>query len=105
MERDIPFDDQFKEALLEGRKVATARYKKYAERGDHFRQFGQKFRVIAVLRIPLRALWPLYQLEGVGSEEELKALWWSLHPRRRRNEDARIWVYIFQREPPLVADV
>jgi len=95
MERDIPFDDRFKEALLDGRKISTARYKKYAERGDTFTQFGRTFQVIAAIRIPLKALWPLHQLEGVGSPDELKALWWSLHPRRKQDEDARVWLYIF----------
>ena len=101
MNREIPFLERFRDALLEGRKTATSRYQRLAEPGDRFQAFGAVFRVTAVQKETVAhvAEW-LWLREGVDSREEFLEIWRQLHPRRPEPLEDEVWVHDFLLETP-----
>lgn len=92
----IPFRDDMKQAILEGRKSATTRNKRYGKRGDTFTLDGQKFVLKYIHRMPLgvvaRNLW---MEEGCPSEEQFIKIWKQIHPRKGFVKHQMVFVHEF----------
>ncbi len=78
----IPFRDDMKKAILEGRKSATTRNKRYGKEGDTFMLDGQKFVLRYIHKMPLDAVARnLWMEEGCSSKEQFIEIWKQIHPR------------------------
>ncbi len=96
-EINIPFQEQFREAMLLGRKTMTSRFKRYGHVGDEFLAFDAKFRLIAVARTDLSYVAEEhYREEGFQSTEEFYLAWKKIHPRRN-TFDSSVWAHQFER--------
>ncbi len=96
-EINIPFQEQFSEAMLTGRKTVTSRFKRYGNVGDKFSVFGARFWLIRVTRTDLVYVaeeW--YREEGFQSTDEFYLAWKKIHPRRNILS-SRVWVHEFER--------
>ena len=95
---DIPFRDDFKEAMLSGKKTCTTRSKKYGKPGDIFRKFGATFLIQDVTQANLAFVAKfLYKLEGLSSSDEFKRVWKELHPRNGFEPKAVKYAHFFAR--------
>ncbi len=92
---NFPFAEQFKDAMVSGKKVCTTRTKMFGQAGDLFEVFGAKFELVAV--IPSIVLWVanyLYKQEGFQQPKEFSKAWQKVHPRLAPN--AMVFVHIFK---------
>ena len=81
-EVNIPFQPEFKEPMLSGKKTATTRTKRFGRPGDWFRAFGRTFVLTEVSQIQLSlAIYHFYQDDGFSSPGEFINCWDRLHPR------------------------
>lgn len=92
----IPFREEFREPMLNGKKTMTTRSKKYGEEGDLFEAFGAFFRLILVSKWPLSLVAENYDLEGMDSKEEFIEIWEKIHPRRGYRPDDQRWIHAFE---------
>jgi hypothetical protein len=77
----IPFQPEFKESMLAGKKTATSRPKRYGYPGDWFPAFGKTFVLTAVQRTYLDIVVRLhYKEEGFDSPHAFVQYWNRLHP-------------------------
>jgi hypothetical protein len=75
-----PFHPEMWQALVEGRKVTTARAKKLGEPGDRFEKDGAKFRIVEVDQEQFLYIRNnLYRLEGFASMGEFINFWIRIH--------------------------
>lgn len=81
MNVNIPFKPFFKEPMLSGVKVCTARTKRMGEPGDTFEAFGATFEILSINEVRLYEVASLWKDEGCASEEHFKEVWRSIHPR------------------------
>lgn len=96
----IPFREDFRDVMLaepSPRKTQTARYDKMAEVGDCFEAFGATFTVIGVYRRPLWRVAVAYIAEGFNTQEEFRAVWEEIHPKRGYRPLDMLWVHGFRR--------
>lgn len=92
----IPFQEDFKDPMLEGRKNYTSRTKKYGKPGDTFTCFGTTFTIEGVVKAPLWYVAQyLYQGEGFATREDFIKCWERLHPRKGYVPDQQVWVHFF----------
>lgn len=92
----IPFKEQFREAMLSGKKTCTTRTKQYGKPEDCFRVFDAEFELIVV--VPSIAMWVgnyLYKEEGFDQPGEFHKLWGKMHARLAR--EAIVFVHVFKR--------
>lgn len=98
MKVHIPFQEQFREAMLSGRKVCTSRTKWYGKVGDTFEVFGATFEVT---ECESESLWyvkeNLYGLEGFDSPAQFDQCWSHLHPRKGFCPEQVVWIHWFKR--------
>ena len=94
----FPFLPRFGEPVVSGRKVCTARNKKYGERGDVFdTPFGVRIRLLDVGRVPLsQVAYLFYKEEGVKSPQEFIQIWNELHPAKPYNDDHVVYLHKFE---------
>ena len=98
----IPFQEQFREAMLAGRKTCTSRTKLYGRAGDTFEAFEATFKLTETHQCPLDFVTVmLFQHEGLRSPEEFKTVWCRLHPRKGWIPDLLVWVHHFTYTGPL----
>lgn len=76
----IQFKPYFKEPLLAGVKVCTARTKRMGEPGDTFEAFSATFEIVSVEEVRLYEVASLWREEGCTSEEHFKQVWREIHP-------------------------
>jgi hypothetical protein len=76
----IRFKPYFKDALLSGVKVCTARTKIHGKPGDTFQIFDAVFEILSVEEVRLYEVASLWREEGCTSEEHFKAVWREIHP-------------------------
>jgi len=76
----IKFKPYFKEPLLSGVKVCTARTKRMGEPGDVFMAFGSQFELLSVEEVRLYEVASLWREEGCTSEDHFKHVWREIHP-------------------------
>ena len=96
MKIHIPFLPEFRDAMLGGRKRATARAKRYGTAGDTFEAFGATFRLTLVERVRLMEVTRNWQWEGCESEGEFMSIWSRLHPTGW-HADKKVWWHWFER--------
>jgi len=78
MQITIPFNDWSMKRLRGYRKRATSRNKRYGNVGlafvrDHF-----------------------YHEEGCDSEDEFIAIWNEIHPRKKFDDEHKVWLHLFK---------
>lgn len=91
----IPFKEQFRDAMLSGKKICTTRTKRYGEVGDIFEAFDAEFELVGVC--PTIALWVgnfLYKEEGFEVAWDFHKIWRKLHPRL--DKSAVVYVHFFR---------
>lgn len=99
MRIQIPFRPHFKQALIEGRKIATARTKKYGNIGDEFEAFGYVFVIQRHERLRLAVVAQAHFVaEGFEHPDEFKIEWAKIHPRKGYNSEQRVWLHWFHRK-------
>lgn len=96
----IPFKPDFKEPMLAGVKVCTARSKKMGEPGDHFEAFGVTFELLAVTDMDLYEVSLLWKEEGCRSREHFIEVWNGIHPRVGYSDYQRVYLHRFKRVKP-----
>ena len=97
MQVTIPFQEDFKDRMLEGKKNATTRTKRYGEVGDTFSAFDATFEIIQVWRIPLGLVAnALSKAEGFQSPEDFIQCWKRLHPRKGYMQEQKVYTHIFK---------
>ena len=99
---EIPFQPEFEEAMLLGRKTMTSRTKRYGYEGDYFEAFGRVFVLTAVYKIPLaRVAYHHYSQEGFESPEGFIDIWRKLHRRVGYNPDRIVFCHEFKNQREL----
>ena len=99
MRVNIPFRDQFKEAMLSGRKTCTSRNKKYGDVGDIFVVFGKCFVLTKLREEKLTTVAHfLYREEGFNRSSEFMDCWNQIYPRKGYDSEQIVWVHIFKVE-------
>jgi len=97
-EVEIPFKDKFKEPMLSGVKIMTARTRKMAEPQERFFAFGSFFQINAVYKIPLALVANvLWKLEGCHSANDFISTWREIHPRKGYDGEQLIYLHTFKR--------
>jgi hypothetical protein len=76
----IKFKPYFKEPLLSGVKVCTARTKRLGKPGDMFEAFGAMFEMKSVSEEQLYFVADLWHQEGCTSREHFMEVWKEIHP-------------------------
>jgi hypothetical protein len=90
----IPFAADMKEAVLNRKKHATRRYRRYGNVGDCFVIDGKKFILSNVFRQPLSMMKEQDALEeGFENLEQFFRRWRELHPIRKFDLDDVVWVH------------
>ena len=94
----IPFMDNFKDAMLDGRKIMTCRSKAYGKFEDVFCIFGASFMLTAVYKVKLGYVaWNCFAKEGCKDGDEFIEIWNKLHPRKGYNSEAIVFAHEFVR--------
>lgn len=95
---EIPFQEQFKEALLSGKKTETSRNKKYGGIGWEFEAFGAKFAILDIRKVELRVVAEHhFDKEGFESPREFVDCWEKIHPIKGYFPDHKVWLHTFKR--------
>lgn len=98
MRIEIPFQQGFREVMLNGEKTWTSRTKRYGDIGDVFEVFEQKFEIVGILKLPLSEVVDLhYEEEGFPNKIGLILLWVRLHPRKGYVPSQKVWVHVFKK--------
>ena len=93
-EINIPFQEEFKSAMLSGRKTATTRPKRYGYPGDCFPAFGKIFVLISIYPTFLDIVADhSYFEEGFDTTNDFIGYWERLHPRVKFADKPRRLVY------------
>ncbi len=94
----IPFRADLVKEILNGKKRATARFKKYGQVGDYFVVDNKTFRLAAVSKLPLGLVaTQLFDIEGCDSPEHFWKIWNAIHPKRN-SPDEIVYVHLFSEE-------
>ncbi len=95
----IPFRSHFKQAIIQGRKIATSRTRKYGKPGDEFEAFGYVFVIERQERISLGVVaYRHYQAEGFDTPEQFKNEWMQIHQQRGYDSEQKVWMHWFGRK-------
>lgn len=77
----IPFQPEFKEPMLSGKKTDTTRTRRFGYPGDRFKAFGKVFILTEVYPSFLDVIISLHYLEeGFNSPREFVEFWDRIHP-------------------------
>lgn len=94
----LPFQPQWRAAVLSGAKTTTVRTKRHGAAGDEFELEGERFLLVAVEESPLsRARDEVWREEGMASPEEFERVWTENHPTRGFRASDSVWVHRFER--------
>lgn len=94
----LPFQPQWRAAVLAGSKTTTVRTRRYGAPGDTFEVDGRAFTLTAVDMMPLgQARDAVWRDEGMSSAEEFKRTWAENHPARGFRASDAVWVHRFRR--------
>jgi hypothetical protein len=100
----LPFNEEMRRAIREGKKVCTSRSEKKGEIGDWFTLDGRIFRIVD---IQFRMLgWirdTMYRLEGFDSPEAFETLWRKIH-RGHFTEGKVYTVHYFAAVSPVIIE-
>lgn len=96
----IPFRFHFKDKLLDGTKVYTARSKCLGKPGDTFTAFGATFELLSVEDTSLYEVSLLWREEGCASREDFIQIWNEIHPRTGYSDSRRVYLHHFKKLTP-----
>lgn len=95
---DLPFREEFKDRLLSGQKTCTSRTRKYADKGDKFKVFGEYFEITNIVHYSLGFVARnLFEEEGFNSPQEFINCWVKLHPHKKWVEEQGVVVHFFKK--------
>ena len=92
----IPFRPAFREPLLSGVKVCTARTKRMGQPGDTFEAFGATFELKSVSEELLAYVADLWMQEGCTSREHFIEVWNGIHPRTGYHPQQEVFLHRFK---------
>lgn len=96
---DIPFQPEWYNKMLSGKKTCTSRTKKYGNVGDTFNIFGATFKIVDILYLPLNFIsHSLYKEEGCDSPDKFIEIWVKLHPRKGWVPTQLVYAHKFRKE-------
>jgi hypothetical protein len=91
----LPFQVEFKDRMLSGKKTSTTRPRRYGRPGDWFRAFGAIFILTEVYQAHLNVVaFTCYGEEGFNSSDEFRTCWNKLHPNVTFEERPNRTVYL-----------
>ena len=94
----LPFQPQWRAAVLAGTKTTTVRTKRYGQPGDDFEVEGHAFRLVSVQPTTLAAARDtVWREEGMSSVEEFARIWKENHPSRGFRGEDQVWIHLFSR--------
>lgn len=94
---EIPFQSDFENVMLAGKKSATSRTKCYGYPGDWFEAFGRTFILTDVCRLPLDVIaYDHYLEEGFDRPEDFIKCWEKLHPRKGYKPEQKVYFHTFK---------
>ena len=95
--RHIPFLSQWNLQMVDGRKTATSRTKRYGDPGDTFSVYGHYFVLTLVRRHSLGCIAQArYKQEGCESPEAFREVWRSIHPHVGFRKGQIVWYHEFR---------
>lgn len=98
MKVKIPFQERFRDKLLNGEKTVTSRTRRHGNEDDTFDAFGATFRIKIIGKARLDAVAShLWKQEGAESPEDFRSIWESIHPRKGYVPDQVVWTHVFER--------
>ena len=97
MKVKLPFYPRFKEPLLSGVKIWTARSRAYGKKGDIFEAFGATFEIEQIALMPLEKIAENWKKEGCNSYHDFMTLWLKIHYRVELDYQRCYKVHIFHR--------
>ncbi len=93
----IPFSPRMVDAIEEGTKSCTSRYRLYGQVGDTFRPRRKVYTITAITRPVLSYVRDsLWQQEGFASPLDFEGFWIKLHPRRGFRPNDRVYTHFFE---------
>jgi len=105
MQIEIPFNNWSKKRLYRY-KTATSRNYRYGNIGDQFTVtiqvneetiYVKLFEITHIERVTLAFVRDhFYQQEGCDSEDEFIAIWNEIHPRKRFDDEQKVWLHLFK---------
>lgn len=96
----LPFQPQWRLAVLAGTKTTTVRTKRFGEAGDTFEVDAVTFEIVESAPMTLeRARDTLWREEGMRSPEEFEKTWKENHPARGFAGRETVWAHRFRRAP------
>ena len=94
----VKFLQRFLVPLRSGLKTCTARTERLGVAGEVFEAFGDQYMLTAVRRVTLKFVAEcLWRYEGVGSPDEFRKVWKSLHPRAGFRPHRVVYIHHFER--------
>lgn len=96
----IRFKPFFKEPMLSGVKVCTARTLRMGQPGDQFQAFGAAFELRSVEEVALYTVSTSWLEEGCRSREHFIEVWNEIHPVRRYSDSQRVYLHWFKKVTP-----
>lgn len=93
----IRFKPYFRDPMLAGVKVCTARTSRMGEPGDVFEAFGSTFELTAVSEEALYYVADLWYQEGCTSREHFLEVWQEIHPRAGYRSTQIVFLHRFQK--------
>lgn len=96
----ISFKTMFKDVLLSGVKVCTARTSRNGQPGDRFEAFGAIFELKSVTEEQLHYVADLWYQEGCTSHAHFVEVWTSIHPRAGYRPKQIVYLHRFKKVQP-----
>jgi len=94
---NIPFRDDMKLAVLNGKKTCTSRNKRYGCIGDQFEIGERKFVLTCVSHANLDYVaHDRYRQEGFESPAQFIGVWNQIHPRKGYAPEQVVWLHEFK---------
>ena len=93
----IPFKPYFKEPLLSGVKVCTARTKRMGAVGDRFMAFDTWFEIKSVTKEDLTFVADLWHQEGCTSREHFIEVWNEIHSTTGYRPAQQVFLHRFKK--------
>ena len=105
----IPFLDEFKEKILDGRKTATSRTKIYGKAGQVFTAFDNLFILTHIIKMPIETVaYRFYREEGCDSPRDFMDVWFKIHRRlgyvKMSSEGREVYLHLFRKVSPLTGE-
>lgn len=95
----LPFQPQWRAAVLSGAKTTTVRTRRFGAPGDAFEVEGARFVLVEVAQMPLVAARDaVWRDEGMDSPGAFERTWAANHPARGFRASDAVWVHRFRRD-------